>query len=363
MSAPIARASIRSELLKREALHHPQPRNPKLLWLDKNENLDLKLNKVFEEIIRNIDLLRTVAVYPDCAPLYLKLSEYLNVPVDGLILSTGSDGVIRSVFEAFCEPGDIVLFPNPTYAMYEVYSLMYGARLIKVDYQPSENGPTLTACTLIDEINKAHPKIVCLPNPGSPTGSVYQPKELEEIIKAATTVGALVIIDEAYYPFYNKTAISLVDQFSNLLIIRTFSKAWGMTGLRVGYGVGSKDLISLLNKVRPNYETNTLGIVVAERVLDYEAEMLASVDRLNAGRDFFLAEMQALGFKTLPAHANFLHVNFGESAEEVHQALSNMVLYKKDFGHPSLKGYSRFSSATYEQFSPIIKCIKAVIRK
>jgi histidinol-phosphate aminotransferase len=361
MNAPLARLLVQNEMLKREAFQYLQPRNPKLLWLDKNENLDPKINQVIREILGKIDPLRVAAVYPDSSPLYVRLSQYLDVSIENLILSTGSDGVIRSIFEAFCEPGDTILFPNPTYAMYEVYSLMYGANMIKVDYQSSEDGPTLSASVLIEEIKKVQPKIVCLPNPGSPTGTVYIPEDLKAIIKAATMVGALMVIDEAYHPFYIETAIPLLDEFSNLLVIRTFSKAWGMAGLRVGYGVGSPHLISLLNKVRPNYETNTIGVAVAEHILDYEEDMLASVRRLNDGNNLFFTEMQFLGFKTLPTHANFLHVNFGGSAKKIHEALSEIVLYRQGFEHPSLKGYSRFSSTTPELFYQVIQGIKQVM--
>jgi histidinol-phosphate aminotransferase len=361
MSTPIARAAVRDESLKREILHQSKPRNPALLWLDKNENLDPVLNQITGKILRDIDPLRTLAVYPDCVPLYLKLADYLHVSIDRLILSTGSDGVIRSAFEAFCDPGDAVLFPNPTYAMYEVYGRIYGTRLIKIDYQPSESGPVLEATALVEAIRVSRPKLVCLPNPGSPTGTVYAPDELAQIIVAATESGALILVDEAYYPYYDQTAISWIDRFPNLLVVRTFSKAWGMTGLRVGYGVGSPGIIALLHKVRPNYETNSIGVVVTERMLDFGAEMEASVRRLNAGRDFFLNEMQLMGFKTFPANASFLHVNFGMHADDIHFALADKVLYREDFGHSCLKGYSRLSSTTRELFSPLVDCIKSVV--
>jgi histidinol-phosphate aminotransferase len=363
MTFPIARTAILEKSLDREKLHHPKPRDSKLLWLDKNENLDPKLNALTGRILREIDPLETLAVYPDCAPLYIKLADYLNTPIDSLILSTGSDGVIRSAFEAFCDSGDVVLFPNPTYAMYEVYARMYGAEVIKVDYQKSECGPSLPSAVFINAIKLNRPKLICLPNPGSPTGTVFTPDEIVKIIQVGTESGALILLDEAYFPYYNETAISLVNRFSNLLIIRTFSKAWGMTGLRVGYGVGSREVTALLHKVRPNYETNSIGVAVAEKMLDFSAEMEASVQRLNVGRDFFLREMQSMGFKTFPAHASFLHVNFGNYAANVHLALEDKALYREDFGHPSLAGYSRFYSTKPELFSPLVDCIRTVVGK
>ena len=360
MGIPKARSSVSDKTLDRGMLHQSMPRSGDLLWLDKNENLDPILNRITCKILREIDPL-TLAIYPDCTPLYLKLADYLQVPAENLILATGSDGVIRSVFEAFCDPGDVVLFPNPTYAMYEVYGRMYGARLVKIDYQPSDSGPLLEAPILIEAIQKNRPKLVCLPNPDSPTGTIYEPDKLLQIIKAASEVGALILIDEAYYPYYDQTAISWIGHHPNLLVIRTFSKAWGMTGLRVGYGVGSPEVVALLHKVRPNYETNSIGVEVVKRMLDHEGEMKASVQRLNAGRDLFLTEMRKLGFKTLQTHASFLHVNFGTHASAIHQALANRVLYRSNFTHPCLKGYSRFSSTTEDLFLPLIDCIRSVV--
>ncbi len=361
MRIPKARTAVLDDKLDRGMMDQSQPRDPGMLWLDKNENTDPILGQLTGRILREIDPLTTLAVYPDCAPLYRKLSAYLKVPLDRLVLATGADGVIRSVFEAFCEPGDCVLFPNPTYAMYEVYCRMYGAKTIKVDYETTESGPLLRAEKLIDAIKRGTPKVVCLPNPDSPTGTVFDPDEMTRIIKAASDAGALILVDESYFPYHDRTVLPQTAQYPHLLVIRTFSKAWGMTGLRVGYGVGSRELIALLHKVRPNYEANSIGIAVVERMLDYEGEMLASVRRLNAGRDMFVAEMKMIGFKTFPTHANFLHVNFERHDEAIQHSLKDKVLYRSNFGHPCLRGYSRFTSTTKELFSPLVTCIKAVV--
>jgi len=361
MGIPSARAAILDEKLERGMMDESRPRSKELLWLDKNENTDPILNQLTGRILREIDPLTTLAVYPDCAPLYRKLSDYLCVPTDCLILATGSDGVIRSVFEAFCEPGNRVLFPNPTYAMYEVYSRMYGAQIVRVDYEATKSGPYLDASSLVQAIRENHPKLICLPNPDSPTGTVLEPAKMRQLIEAASEAEALILVDESYFPYYDQTVMPWVPQFPNLLVIRTFSKAWGMTGLRVGYGVGAEEVITLLHKVRPNYETNSVGVAVVERMLDFEDEMLASVRRLNAGRDLFVREMTKLGFKTFPTYGNFLHVNFGMHEEAIHAALGDKVLYRRNFRHSCLRGYSRFSATTEELFAPLIKCIQAVV--
>jgi histidinol-phosphate aminotransferase len=111
------------------------------------------------------------------------------------------------------------------------------------------------------------------------------------------------------------------------------------------------------------YEVNTLAIYFLERMLDYSEEMLASVKRVNAGKDDFLTAMTDLGFKTLRAEGNFLHVAFGDKAPVIHEALKKVVLYRLDFNDPCLKGYSRFSAAPIELFRPVVQAIRQAVGK
>ena len=217
-----------------------------------------------------------------------------------------------------------------------------------MEYEPSDLGPFLSVDRVVETIARSKPKLVCLPNPDSPTGTIFSPLEMRRIIEAAGEAGAVILIDEAYHPFYGNSVLPWVDENPHLVVARTFSKAWGLAGLRIGYAVASPEVANLLHKVRPMYEVNTLAIYFMERMLDYSEEMLASVKRLNAGKDEFLTAMADLGFKTFRAEGNFLHVAFGDEAPVIHEALKKVVLYRPDFNDPCLKGYSRFSAAPME---------------
>lgn len=338
-------------------------RDPRLLWLDKNENTDPVLQAVVFKVLAEMDP-RSVAIYPDAAPLYHKLAEYLDVSPRCLILAQGSDGVIGTVFRAFVGPGDIVLLTNPTYAMYQVYASMFGAVTARLEYSAGAGGPALQPAAVIEALRVHRPKLVCLPNPDSPTGTVIEPDELRAIMLIAREVGSIILIDEAYYPFYEHTVIDWVEEFPNLVVARTFSKAWGLTGLRLGYGIGSREVAASMQKFRPNYEVNSVAVAMALRMIsEFEHEMRASVARLNEGRDGFLASMQGLGLRTLESRGSFCHVAFGPHAERVHSSLSDMVLYRQDFSFPCLKGFSRFSSTTIDLFVPVIERIRSVIRE
>lgn len=336
------------------------PRDPALLWLDKNENTDPELSKLTARLLSEIDP-TAIYSYPECTPLNHKLAGHLGIKADHILLAAGSDGAIRSVFEAFINPGDVVVHTVPTFAMYAVYSSMYGAKVVPLIYQPSDKGPTLAVEEVVNTIEKVRPKLVCLPNPDSPTGTVFSPYDMRQIIEAAGKACALILIDEAYYPFYDHTVVPWVDEYNHLVVARTFAKAWGISGLRIGYAVSCPDVARLLHKVRSMYEVNTVAVALVERILDFRHEILASVRRINAGRDAFLDEMKSLQLHTLITHGNFLHVAFGRYASAVHARLKNVVLYRLDFSDPCLKGFSRFSATTVERFQPIIEHIRQVV--
>lgn len=356
-----ARRGVRDPLLTRPDWTTGARRDPSLLWLDKNENTDPALAAVIRRILAELSP-EFLYSYPESAPLYAKLAQWVGLSVDHLLLTAGSDGAIRQVFEAFVDPDDTVLLTEPTFAMYPVYARMFGARMVTLAYRPSADGPQLDAEEVIGAIRAERPKLVCLPNPNSPTGTIFEPDALRSIVTAAGEAGALLLLDEAYHPFHPWTAAPWVDEFPNLIIARTFAKAWGMAGLRIGYAIAHPSIARVLHKVRPMYEVNTIAVAAMERMLDFRDAMEASVARLIAGRERFRAAMGELGLKTLASHGNFTHVAFGPSGEAVHADLAKRVLYRKSFSVPCLSGFSRFSAATVDQFEPLIHCIARVVR-
>jgi histidinol-phosphate aminotransferase len=364
MTPPLAppRTSVADPALARPDWTVSDNRDPDLLWLDKNENVDPKLAAIVRKALSEISL-ATQSSYPDAAGLYQKLADHLDLAPENLILSAGSDGVIRSVFEAFIDPGSVVLHTQPTFAMYGVYCRMYGADARAQTYRPSNSGPALTASDMVDAIQASSPKLVCLPNPDSPTGTVFSLSEMWTIIEAADNAGAVMLVDEAYYPFHAETVLPWVTEFPRLVVTRSTGKAWGLAGFRIGYGAASSEMAAILHKVRPMYETNSIAVAVFERMLDHVGDMRDSVKRLEEGKAIILDAMDELGFRTLRGQGNFLHVSFGSKAPEIHSALENLVYYRKDFDEPCLQGFSRFSSATPEQLAPIIARIRQLMQE
>lgn len=361
MNLPKPQKSISNPTLSRPDWLKSAARESHKLWLDKNENVDPELAKLTSEIMRSLPS-EAIYSYPDSAELYRKLSDSVGVKPEHLMLSAGSDGAIRAAFEAYVEPGDIVVHPNPTFAMYSVYCQIYGARAVTLDYQSSPTGPFLDADDVLHIIRNASAKLVCLPNPDSPTGTIFTPDELRAIIEAAGEAGSLMLIDEAYYPFYEETVLPWVQQYGHLMVTRSTGKAWGIAGFRIGFAAAAPEVAVTLHKVRAMYETSTIAMAMFDRLLDHEDAVQASVRRLLDGKVVFLEAMDKMGFKTLRNHGNFTHVAFGELATDIHTALTEVAYYRQDFSQDCLKGFSRFSVAPKELFSPIITCIQEIVR-
>lgn len=356
---PPPRPEVADSSLSRPDWTKAQPRDPDRLWLDKNENLDPALARVVHDVLGGLPDI-AFSTYPDSADLYAKLARFCGVDAQNLILTAGSDGAIRAVFEAYVGVGDRVLHTSPTFAMYPVYARMYGAEVQTLQYRASNSGPLLNEEDYVKAINQYCPKLVCLPNPDSPTGTVLALDSLRRIIEAAGAAGALILVDEAYHPFHPETCLPWVKDYPHLVVCRSTGKAWGCAGLRIGYAAAAAEVAVMLHKVRPMYETNTVAVHAFSRLLDHSDAMLASVRRLNAGKALFLDAMARLGFATLNGGGNFCHVAFADKAEKIHAALADLVYYRQNFTEPCLTGFSRFSSTTPELIAPVIDRIRTV---
>ncbi|AVM75596.1 pyridoxal phosphate-dependent aminotransferase [Magnetospirillum gryphiswaldense] len=358
---PQPRGPVADPSLARPDWTKGAPRDPARLWLDKNENWDPELNAVVAAVMRALPD-EAWCTYPEAAGLYAKLAKWVGVEPGNLILGAGSDGIIRAVFEAYVGEGDTVIHTIPTFAMYSVYSRMYGARVVGLDYRPSDAGPQLDPQRVVDAIVESRPKLVCLPNPDSPTGTVVARDDLRRIVEAAGAVGALMLVDEAYFPFLPDTVVPWIAHYPHLVVCRSTGKAWGMAGLRIGYGVASPQVAAILHKVRPMYECSTVAVHAFERLLDHVDAMEASVRRLQDGKARFLAAMGELDFRTLNGAGNFLHVAFGDQAQAVHRALDGKVMYRQYFADSCLAGFSRFSATTPQAFAPVIDLIRKAVK-
>lgn len=329
------------------------------LWLDKNENNDSYLEKVHKSILKKIKL-NDITAYPDLTDTYKQVSKFLKLNKKKIYLTSGSDLAIKAIFETLVLPEDKVLITNPTYAMYGIYCELFNAKKILINYEFSLKQPHLKVNEIISAIKNHKPKLICIPNPDSPTGQVISNGNIKKIINLAKKNRGFVLIDEAYYLFYKKSLINSINQFSNLIVIRSASKAMGIAGLRVGIVISNPSLILKIFMHKPMYEISSVGSFFIKEIIkpkNYKV-IKNSVNRLLEGKRIFISYLKKKKLKYFYSYGNFIHVNFGKLKSRITTRLQKYIYFRLDESHPSLKGYSRISLTTEKNFKFIIKIIE-----
>jgi len=266
--------------------------------------------------------------YPDPLQWKIKnrLAEIKGVPAKNIFLGNGSDEAIDILFRAFCNPGvDNVITLPPTYGMYEVSANINDVRLRKVPLRPDYQLNMEAIAEAIDE----HTRIIFICSPNNPTGNSIDRQDIETIL---TNFKGLVVIDEAYINYSRqKTFIQELTEYSNLVILQTLSKAWGLAGLRVGMAFASEEIIEIFNKVKPPYNIN-------EASQELALEALQNVDQVNNWIKETVAEREKLKIelvqipsvlKIYPSDANFLLVKT-RNAKGIYNHLVSLGIIVRD---------------------------------
>lgn len=271
--------------------------------------------------------------YASPAALYQKLARWLGVDRERVLLTNGSDAAIKSVFETYVGAGDEVVFLSPTYAMYPVYSDMFGASKVSVAF-----GPDL-GLNLEELLGRIGPRtrLVAVVNPNQPTGTVIASDDMAKLVEHCARTETLLLVDEAYYPFHDETALPLTSRFSNLIVTRTFSKAWGLASVRLGYLVSHPENVAQLFKTKTVHDLNSFSVAFGEFAVDNDRVMWDYVAQVRAGRSYLERAFKALGLETLQSHANFLLIKMPDSqgVREMVEALKREgYLIRGPFGPP-----------------------------
>lgn len=255
-----------------------------------------------------------VNLYPDYAPFYERLSAFVGQPVERLVVGAGIEDFIRSLVMLCCDPGDVVAFTWPTCAMFDIYARVFGARAAHIVAHPAEP-------FLVDDLLRQLPnetRLLILPNPGQPVETYFTPAEMRLVATHCQKIGAVLAVDEAYYGFGARTALPLIDEFDNVVVLRTFSKAFGAAGLRVGYAMGQPSVLKPLDAVRESGEIAGPSMHAATVLMDCAADFIEpGIDEICAGRDWLRDRLRAKGFTARGSLANHVLVEVGDNALDV----------------------------------------------
>lgn len=322
--------------------YHPPLGDRSILRLDFNENTIACSPKV-REVLSRISA-GELTRYPEREPVEALVAEHLRLAPEQVVLTNGVDEAIHVLFETFLDAGDQLLLPVPTYTMYEVYASATEANIITVQSAADLGFPYERLLAAI----RSQTKVVAVANPNSPAGSVATRSQLIEI--AHRRPSAVVLVDEAYFHFHGETVIDLISELPNLVVARTFSKAYGLAGLRLGLLAGPAELMRWIRRVLSPYSVNSLALACLPPALEDAAYLDWYVGEVLAARAEFEAVLDQAGIRRWPSHANFVLVDIGpRHAEFVRRMRAADVLVRDRSNDPGCDGCVRITIGTRQQ--------------
>jgi histidinol-phosphate aminotransferase len=296
------------------------------LRLDRNEKVDTwekgVLTKIFSE---KPDYF--LSVYPESSNVYKKVAAFHNVEESQILLTSGIDGGLKTIFEVMTEPGDLVGVAAPTYAMYKIYANLFQVTLDEIEYTEDLKFNFES----FDVFLAKKPTVFFLPNPNQPIESAFNINELREFARKTLAQNCLFIIDEAYHMFGCDSGIDLIKEFENIVVTRTFSKGFGVPSIRLGYMISNNANMSILSKTRMAHESNSLTNAVAEYLLDNYDIVKKYNESVIASRNNLKIILEDLDIPTHGSNGNYLLLDMKEAgrAKEFVSYLKEREIYVK----------------------------------
>jgi histidinol-phosphate aminotransferase len=327
--------------------------------LASNENLLGPSPKALKAIMKEAS---KIYLYPEglCTDLRRAIAEKLSMPEETLVLSNGADNLILMIANAFVDPGDEVIMADPTFTIYSNVVHLMGGKPVRVrlkDYDHDLPG-------MLKRANRKT-KLVFICSPNNPTGTIVRKKDLDPFLNKLPKQ-ALLILDEAYGDFVEDRdypdSLRYVKEGRPLILLRTFSKLYGLAGLRIGFSVGRRDLVDSLYQVREPFPVNRLAQVGALAALSDTDHAARSFQLVSEGRTYLYGELKKMSLFYVPSQANFILIDFGRDSDEVFKALLGegiIIRPGKTWGYPTC---ARVTVGRMEDNRRFIKALRKIMR-
>jgi histidinol-phosphate aminotransferase len=334
--------------------YHPPLAGREGLRLDFNENTEGCSARVLERI-RQITA-DELARYPEREPVERVVAGHLGLPAEQVLLTNGVDEAIHLLCEAYLEPTDEVIVVTPTFSMYEIFAQATGAKVVRVQCGTDLRFPFEKVLAAVS----VRTKLITIASPNNPTGGVATRKELLAIASAAHN--AAVLVDEAYYEFHGKTVISDVVAQPNLFVARTFSKAYGLAGLRIGILVGPAEQMPMVRRVSSPYSVNAVALAALPAAIEDKAYVTSYVAQVMAGRELLEQELSHAGIQWWTSEANFVLFQVGSRHREFVLAMKQRgILVRDRSADPGCNGCVRITIGTGGQMDRCLAALREVI--
>ena len=315
----VTRDMMRSSTRKFEKYYNPQLHGE--IRMDTNTNV-LGSNPAASEFLKHLDI--DLNGYPNTYSDGLRgaLAELYGLEADNFIVGSGSDEMLDVSFKTFTEWGDTCVSPTPSYTLYNYFVEMNGGKAVNVDLDEDFQLD-------VDAMLKPKAKIMIMPSPNNPTGNCFRTKDIEEILSRSE---GIVIVDEAYGEYARDSMVKRVNEFDNLIVLRTFSKAYAMAALRVGYAIASKPVAEMMTAVKIPYSLNMISELAAIEAVKDQDFVKKSVELVNRERPYLDAGLRKLGFETYPSDSNFILAKSPIDHAKLVSGLKEKGILIRDFG-------------------------------
>jgi histidinol-phosphate aminotransferase len=328
----------------------PKPGTP-IIKLNTNEN-PYPPSPHAIEILKNLDP-EWLRRYPDpyANDFRQATSEALKIPKDWIMVSNGSDDMLNVVIRACAEKNRKVTYPMPTYVLYRTLTEIQNADRLEIPYGTNNQLP-------LNELIAAQSAVTFIASPNSPSGHVVPTSELRQL---AANLNGVVVIDEAYVDFAEETALPLVAEFPNVIILRTLSKGYSLAGLRLGFAIAQPHLIRGLFKVRDSYSVDAIATLVGAAAMQDQDYKNDCAERVKRSRGKLAIDLRQLGFEVWDSQTNFLLTQPSSNAAEIYEALKQQNILVRYFNQPTLDDKIRISIGTEQQNQILINTLCQIL--
>lgn len=351
---------VRQAVARMRAYQPPLEGRSRRLRLDFNENTagcSAAVRRAMSQLSRE-----QISMYPEYEARKRRLAAHFHVRPQDLLLTNGTDDALRLIVNTFVEPGSGVLLVEPTFAMYRFYCELAAAKIISLHFDAAMRFPLREVLRVLQgraDGAGAPPCVLFLANPNNPTGTLVSRTALQHVLRFARRT--LVVVDEAYYDFCGTTVLPWVKRYPNLVVTRTFSKAAGLAGLRLGCLFTNRDVAAALRKAQSPYAVNAAALAALEAVIRDGRFTAEYVRQANRSKQEIQRALTKLGIPHWPSAANFVLVDFGSRAPVLLQAFRRRgILLRDRQGDFGRVGYVRITTGTPAQTRRLIRVLREV---
>ena len=291
-------------------------------------------------------------LYPSttAAPARKAIAKHFGLDPSHVLVGNGGDDLIELCFRAFAGAGEEVAFPTPTYPLFEP--------LCRIHEAVASTHPTELPWELPPSLGADPARLKFIVNPNSPTGALFDRPVVEAVVAASSGV---VVIDEAYVDFAPHSCLPLLERYDNVLLLRTFSKSYGLAGMRIGFALGPSDLIEDLHSVKDSYNVDRLAIVAAVAAIEDEEHHKKVVDEVVRNRSTLGDSLERMGFELVPSSSNFVFVKPPKPAAGVVGALRERKILVRHYDREPIAGWIRITVGTREQHEKLLGALKEIL--